>query len=302
MPLLNSLKKAICKLGDNRKIIGADVNPSCIGAYFVDKFWEMPRLSNLSIEDFVDYCKRNSINIVIPTRDGELAYFSEHQQLLLENEIYVMVSSPSSVEACLDKLKFYNELSKQGFPVIPTVDDISSINAVSYVVKERFGAGSKSIGIQLDGESATKHAKSLSSPIFQPFVQGREISVDLYIDKLGMVKGCVARERTYVVDGESQITETIRNQALEELCSNLAERLQLYGHVVMQVIIDSKGFFHIIECNSRFGGASSLSLEVGLDSFYWLILESSGYDLKDYPFLRLDVEKKLVRYSADVYF
>ena len=128
----------------------------------------------------------------------------------------------------------------------------------------------------------------------------REVSVDVYIDTKGKAKGTVVRTRDLVVDGESQITTTIRNERLENLCTDLAEKLKLYGHVIFQILISPEGAFHIIECNSRFGGASTLSLSVGLDSFYWFLLEASGETLDDYPFLRATVEKKQIRYPEDL--
>ena len=68
---------------------------------------------------------------------------------------------------------------------------------------------------------------------------------------------------------------------------------------MIQVIEDEEGSFHVIECNPRFGGASTASLAVGLDSFYWFLLECSGQNLQGYLFLRSQQEVRQVRYAAD---
>ena len=91
-----------------------------------------------------------------------------------------MVSEISSIVKCIDKLEFS---SQRDLSIIPSSDSIENINASSYVVKERFGAGSKSIGINLSKEDAVKHSKSLKKPIFQPYIEGKELSIDAYIDK-----------------------------------------------------------------------------------------------------------------------
>jgi len=65
------------------------------------------------------------------------------------------------------------------------------------------------------------------------------------------------------------------------------------------ILID-KGL-HVIECNTRFGGASTASIAAGLDSFYWGLLESSGVDMSDYPFLRTSGEVRQVRVPSDIY-
>jgi len=60
---------------------------------------------------------------------------------------------------------------------------------------------------------------------FPTLIKGSEVSVDLYIDKTGKTKGAVSRERSLVVNGESQITVTIQDGKLEQLCGALAENL-----------------------------------------------------------------------------
>ncbi|WP_409071351.1 ATP-grasp domain-containing protein [Geobacillus subterraneus] len=300
IPMLQAIQQAMRKMNSSMALIGADINPSCIGRYFVHEFWEMPSLEDVKIEEFILFCKKKNIGFLIPTRDGELLYFSFYRRLLEEHGISVMVSEPEAVQTCLDKLRFYKVLTENGFPAIPTSLSVQELKFDHYVVKERYGSGARSIGINLSSEEAVLHAKRLEEPIFQPFIQGMEISVDLYITRTGDVKGVVARTRDDVVNGESQVTTTIKNEKLERMCRDIAKCLKLYGHIVMQVIMDNQGDFHIIECNSRFGGASTLSIEVGLDSFYWFFLESQGKNLDDYPFVRSETEKRQIRYPTDL--
>ena len=67
----------------------------------------------------------------------------------------------------------------------------------------------------------------------------------------------------------------------------------------MQAIMDDKNQLHVIECNPRFGGASTASITVGLDTWYWVILEASGVDISDYPFFRAPREVKQIRMAQD---
>ncbi len=299
VPLVRTLKKALEKLPQYGGIIGGDTNPNCIGRYFVDAFWDMPALSTLSIEALVDFCHRKNVKAIIPTRDGELAYYATYRSYLSEQGIHVMVSSEVAVESCFDKLRFFQALSQMGYPAIPTAETLTSIPSGMVVVKERFGAGSRSIGLDLKPAEAKEYACNLKSPVFQPFISGMEMSVDLYLSQQGKAVGCVVRKREVVVNGESQITVTVRHPELEALCIRLAEALGLYGHVMFQVMIDSKGHFHVIECNPRFGGASGLSVAVGLDSFTWFLREALGKALPGNAFQRSSAEKRQIRYAAD---
>jgi len=300
VPLIKAVKGASSRLVNSGVIYGADLEEHCAGRYFVDVFWKMPRIEKLEINRLTEYCLKNNISCIVPTRDGELPFFSQHKELLREHGIAVMSSDYSSVQICLDKLVFFEMANKLGFPVIKTVENIDDINSDSYVVKERYGAGSQNMGLNIGKEQALLHATKLKSPIFQPFIPGKEMSVDLYVDVTGKTKGVVVRARELVVNGESQITYTMRNLRLEELCSGMAESLELYGHIVFQALIDETDRLNIIECNPRFGGASTLSLKVGLDSFYWFFLEAMGVEIAEYPFLRPREEKRQIRYPEDL--
>ncbi|GEN36199.1 carbamoyl phosphate synthase [Aneurinibacillus danicus] len=300
VPLLQAVKYALQKSDFNAILIGGDADSKCTGKYFVDEFWHMPKITNLEIEELVRYCKAKGIVLILPTRDGELLYFARHKEQLEEQGIHVMISNERAVTICLDKQKFYDELSACGYPVITTTQDIEQLEGERYVVKERYGAGSQSIGLDLLREEAVAHAKHLSSPIFQPYIEGEEVSVDMYIDAFSQVKGVIVRKRELVVHGESQVSTTFRHQEIEELCAQMASDMNLYGHVIFQGLLDEDGMFHVIECNPRFGGASSLSLVAGLDSFYWCYLEALKKNITYYPFVRSEGEKKLVRYACDL--
>lgn len=301
IPQLKLIRKANKRLGNTGKIFGADFDEKSLGSYFVDCFWKIPPYNKLTIEKIISYCLKNKISCIIPTSDGELSFYAKHKKELLKNKIHVMVSDSESITTCLDKLKFYNKLENLNFPVIKTSTKIDDINAQFYVIKERYvNFGTQLNELKLRKQDAVDNAKKFKNPIFQPFIEGKEFSIDLYVDKTKKTKGCVIRTREMIQNGESQITESLENPQLEKICSTVVEKLKLYGHIVMQVIIDSKNNFNILECNNRFGGASSLSLEVGLDTFYWFLLESNGENLSKYPFTRSKIQKKQIRYPDNL--
>lgn len=298
VPLIKAVIQGAQETGCFYAIHGSDNNPESLGKYFVDYFWNCPPQDALKGDQLLAYCKEHQIRAIIPTRDGELAFYATLKQDLATMGIHVMVSEPEAINRCLDKKEFADWLEKHGFPGIPTALSIKEIKATRYVVKERFGAGSRTLGLCLSPANAEIHAKHLEHPLFQPYIKGSEYSVDLYRDKTGNVKGCVARERNIIVGGESQVTTTVHKPELEELCTHIADALNLYGHAVFQVIVSEDHSLHILECNPRFGGASTASVAVGLDSFYWFLLESIGESLDDYPFSRRQNVKQ-VRYPAD---
>ena len=69
---------------------------------------------------------------------------------------------------------------------------------------------------------------------------------------------------------------------------------------ILQIILDSNSKIHIIECNSRFGGASTLSIEAGLDSFYWFLQEANGINIDQLPFQLKKQKITQIRFPQDM--
>lgn len=298
VPMIKAIREAMNRAHSESQLYGADASENCLGKYFVDHYWQCPPLQDLTVQLLIEYCMEHQIKVIFPSRDGELIFFATHRSLLLEYGIQVMVSNPDSVQLCLDKLQFYEQLSSEGFPAIHTSTDLD-FDSQLYVVKERYGAGSMDAGIGLSCEEAERHAQQMKHPIFQPFIQGMECSIDTYIAKDLKAKGAIVRQRNWIVNGESRITTTFRDESLEQLCSVIGEHYELRGHAIFQLILDEHTLPHLIECNCRFGGASTLSIAMGLDSFYWFIFESQGFNLQDIPFIRSQHEKTLIRHAED---
>lgn len=267
--LLKAIKKASSKISNKIKIFAGDTNSNSLCKYFSDEFYLMPKTIETNKFEILNWCKINNISAIVPTRDGELLFWANWKFELLKNGIKVMVPDSQSVEICLDKLMFSSECKRLKLPVINSYLEVDNVDSATFVVKERYGAGSLSIAINVSMEFALKHSKSLDNPLFQPYIEGTEISVDAYIAQSGIVKGLVTRFRSVVENGESIITESFYNETLNKELLIVFEKLNLYGHVILQIILDSNKNINIIECNSRFGGASTLSIEAGLDSFYW---------------------------------
>ena len=297
VPLIKAVNDSREKYDSNIKIYGADVNDNIIGKYFVDHFWLMPRISDLSIEKLISYCVRNGIKYIIPTRDADVVYFSTNKEELFRNGIYCFVSNYKSVEFCFDKLLFYQ--SSNDNMVIPTFTNFENMKEVSsFVVKERFGAGSNGIAVNVSYEEAKEFADKLESPIIQPFINGEEFSIDSYLDKDAKCLGSIVRSRDLVVGGESKITTRIIDKDLEKKVKSFLENNRILGHSILQVI-KKENKYHIIECNARFGGASTLSYTLGLESFLWFFKECNQEDISP----KISNKKiRQVRVSKDMYF
>lgn len=299
VPLIKAVKKAAAKLNPGIRVYGTDLNKDCIGKYFTDCFLNEGELTRLSGEKLFRILNKYNIKYIIPTRDGELLFWSKQKNFLRKKGIGVFVSDEKAINTSLDKLLFYRFSKPKGIPSIQASLNIKDIKSERYVVKERFGAGAKAIGINLSKDDAIDHARNLVNPVYQPFIKGMEYSFDAYISLNGQVKHLVLRERNTVVNGESQITTLVKNKNTERKLYGIVSKFGFNFHIVGQMILDSKGRINIIEINPRFGGASTLGIAAGLDSFYWFLLECAGENTDKYPVLSPEKILKQIRYPSD---
>jgi carbamoyl-phosphate synthase large subunit len=300
VPLLRAVQTAARKLQSSMKVIAGDIDPLALAQYVADDFWLMPNTEDCEVSLLVDGCKQRGIKTILPTRDSELLHWSRVRSEFAKVGIAIIVSPADSVERCLDKLAFSRFGLAHGFPFIPAAIYPDEVGLGPYVVKERYGAGSRNIGLNLERAAARTHGDMLQNAIYQPFISGSEISIDAWIDNHHDVKGLILRRRDRIENGESQITTTFRNTSIEKVAIEVFQALSLRGPVVMQAIVDDRCNVFIIECNVRIGGASTISLAAGLDMIYWSLLEQHYGAHTSSVFNRAAGEFRQIRVPSDI--
>ncbi len=299
VPMIQAVRRDLARAAPGGRLYGADSDSRAIARAFVDRFWKMPRIDLLTVADMGGYCVGEGISWVIPSRDGELETLARWSQELNGAGVQVMVSAPETITACRDKLQFPKALDSLS-EVVPTFAQPGELAGTQrWVVKERFGSGSGRLLLDVPEGDALLRASEFSDPVFQPFVKGLEYSIDLYRSRSRQVWGCVVRSRDLVISGESQVSTVVRHLRLEKLCRRAAEILDLRGHAVFQAIEDRQRELHLIECNPRFGGASTLAVAAGLNSFGWFFRETLNKGFAPPAFVRGTPGLKMTRYPVD---
>lgn len=298
VPLLQSAISAARRISKEISVFAGDINSDVTSRFFCDFFWEMPPLSSDTLAEVVEGCRIRGIRFILPTRDGELLFWAENRNLFIQEGIRVFVSSPSTVRVCLDKIAFHDHCCSNGIDTIPTSVMPPKVIGQRYVIKERYGAGSRSLVISDDAGDLEQLRLSLRSPIFQPCCEGSEFSLDAYATETGRVFGMICRLRLKVINGESVITETFRSDRAETLSGLFLKSLNFYGPVVIQGFISGDKAI-LMECNPRFGGCSTVSSSLGLDLIYLLLFEACFGESMLTNFSRPEKNVRLIRYAAD---
>ena len=273
--LVRNFKKA---LSDEGKVISADINPESPALYFADNHIIVPRSDDPNFIDFIiNFCKKEEIKLIVPTRDEELSLFAKNIDLFEEIGTKIMVSSLEAIEICQDKVKFINFCRNNGFSIPKTYEDIKSIsnNDFPLFLKPIIGKSGVDTFKVTSFEELNKLLKNNNDFIVQECVEDPEYTIDLFADFEGNVISAVPRQRINVWGGESLVTKTVKNERIIEESVNLAEKLKLKGHNTIQCFFDGETV-KFIEINPRFGGAASISFEAGANSAEFLIKLLNG--------------------------
>lgn len=180
-------------------------------------------------------------DLIVPTVDEELPFFSQNREWFKSVGIEVMVGSENTIYHCRDKAEFNMFCKRHGF-LTPRTWQMEAH------VKPRYGKGSRGI------------IKVNTSHIIQEHNPFPEVSIDYFSDLDGNFVSAIPRFRLGVVNGESQAMELVPNFDLENV-KRLGKEIGLVGHNVIQ------GFYHedvfwFGEVNPRFGGGSWMTFDL----------------------------------------
>ena len=155
----------------------------------------------------------------------------------------------------VNSVEKYEEALKRGkvsFPAfIKPKDGSSSINA--YKVENL--------------EDLRLYAEKIEDYIIQPFISGREYTIDIFCDYEGNPVYITPRERLAVRAGEVLKTQIVQDDVMIHEMQILIEDYKPCGQITVQLIRDEvMGKDYYIEINPRFGGGAPLSMKAGADS------------------------------------
>lgn len=266
--LIQAFRNASLVLNKELKIYGADITGTAPALAYCDYCRRVVSMKDSSyIENLLQICKDDSIDLLIPTIDTDLLVLSESMSRFETIGTKVLISAPDKIRICRDKSntsQFFidcglhapapvNNWKKytMGYPAfIKPKDGSSSINAFKVNNKEELEI----------------YASKIKEYIVQPFVDGIEFTVDIFCDWEGNPITIVPRERLQVRAGEVLKTQICMDKTMIEESKALCRFFKPCGPLTVQLIRDEYGIDWFIEINPRFGGGAPLSMKAGARS------------------------------------
>jgi|688.fasta_scaffold70618_4 carbamoyl-phosphate synthase large subunit len=302
LALIKNFKNALDRISPEIQFYLCDNDANSIAKYFYKKnFFTIKKIHHIKKNQLIKILKSKNIKYIFPTGHYELLYWANLKIFLEKKGIKVLVLNSRIIKKCLDKLEFSRFGIKNKLNIVPSYSKIEECKDSKIVIKERYGFGSKNTFLNISRSDYLKSAKYLKDPIIQPYIKGKEFSSDIWISKDRKTIAISLRYRIKISSGESSITSTFNNNKINNILKKIVKKFQLTGIINIQGIIKNKNIF-IIDCNPRFGGASSLAIKKGFDIFYWQINELlNNKNIIDKNIFNQNSKITQVRYPSDLY-
>jgi len=228
-------------------------------------------------QDLLAWCVRNGVKLVVPSRHDDLPTLARVADLFSAAGIALAVSSPETIELCLDKGASHAWLREGGFPVPEQTAACrlaSSPLAGRYplVAKHPRGSGSRHVCVCRTPEDL---AEIPPDWIAQSLAPGVEFTINTYVTRDGRCLCEIPHERLMTGDGEVVRGRTTRLPVLMDIARRISESLPgARGPLNIQVFFEAvTRRATVIEINPRFGGGYPLAHEAGGRFTEWLVAE-----------------------------
>lgn len=253
------------------KVFAGDLDGLAPSLYLADEAVRLPPVTSENYIPFLlDYVTEQGIKLVVPTIDTELQVFAENAERFNSRGCRLLISDPELIRACRDKWNTYTFFDRLGVRTpkswLPEDLDEAAIAELPHnlFVKPRDGSASVNT-YPTDRESLRTIVERVPNAIVQERIDGREITIDAFLDFDGTPIHYVPRIRIKTVGGESVQGVTIAEPGLGEWLEGILEvigRMGGIGPMCMQAFLTDDGPV-LFEINPRFGGGYPLGRAAG---------------------------------------
>lgn len=276
--LLQAFREAALVLNKELKIYGADMAGTAPALAYCDYVRKVVAMRAPDyIDNILSISKEDKIDIVIPTIDTDLLVLSENREKFEQIGTKVMISAPDKIRICRDKNNTSQFFVDCGLHAPMPVNDWKEYQAgYPAFIKPKDGSSSINAFKVENREELEVYAGQIEDYIVQPFVSGREYTIDILCDWDGEPISIVPRERMQVRAGEVLKTQICMDQKMIDEAKALCKAFKPCGPMTVQLIRDKQGTDWYIEINPRFGGGAPLSMKAGARSAETILMLLDG--------------------------
>lgn len=281
--LLQAFRNAALVLNKELKIYGADMAGTAPALAYCDYVRRVVAMKDPGyIQNLLDICITDHINLLIPTIDTDLLVLSENKERFEEIGTRVMISAPEMIRICRDKNNTSQFFVDCGLHAPMPVNDWQEYKSgYPAFIKPKDGSSSINAFKVENEEELEVYAGQVEDYIVQPFISGHEYTIDIFCNWDGNPISIVPRERLQVRAGEVLKTQIYMDLVMIQEMKTLCKAFKPCGPMTVQLIRDDKGIDWYIEINPRFGGGAPLSMKAGARSAEAILKLMDGEDVDE---------------------
>ena len=267
--LLQAFRQAALRLNINLKIYGADVSGTAPALEYCDYTRKVCSMRDSRyIQELVDICKKDKINLAMPTIDTDLLMLSRSVEVFESIGTKVLISKLDKILICRDKNNTGKFFESCGLKAPKTYNNYKEyFGPYPCFIKPKDGSSSINAFKVEDEEELSVYAGQIEDYIIQPFISGREFTIDIFCDFDGNPIYITPRERIQVRAGEVLKTQIYMDDTMINEAKVLCKAFKPCGPMTVQLIQDKNtGENYYIEINPRYGGGAPLSMKSGARS------------------------------------
>lgn len=286
--LIQEFRKAAQVQNTEVCLVGTDLSDDAPALYYCDLQYQTPAIKDKQyIPNLISICQGEKIDLLIPTIDTDLLVLSQSIESFKKIGTRVLISNEESIRICRDKRLVSGFFESIGIKTPKPVDDINDYTlGYPCFIKPKDGSSSQ-FAFKVNNRSELEgYVQNVPDYIIQPYIQGKEYTIDILCDFNGNPITLTVRERLAVRSGEVLKTQIIEDKGIEKECLTIIEKFRPCGPITVQLIKERRtGINYYIEINPRFGGGAPLSIKAGANSAAALLLLLKNKEIKygDYP-------------------
>lgn len=263
--LVQAFRQAALTLRQKLRVYGADLTGTAPALAYCDEVRNVVSMRDPDyIRNLLQICRTDKISLLIPTIDTDLLILSENRGRFEEIGTRVMISAPEMVRFCRDKnltSRFFTECGLNA--PTPVSDWKRYAGGYPAFIKPKDGSSSINAFKVESVRELEVYANQIGEYVIQPFVSGREYTIDIFCDWDGEPVSIVPRERLQVRAGEVLKTCIDMDETMIQEALTLCYAFKPCGPITVQLIRDHNGTDWFLEINPRFGGGAPLSMKAG---------------------------------------
>lgn len=250
------------------RTVAVDADASAAGLRLADAYRVVPKAASPDyIPALLDIAAAEGVSALYAVYSREIQTISEKQQTFHDRGIVTLLAPPDTIALCNDKSQISAIASRAAVrsPRAYTPEGALALDADAYPLFAKPLVGSSSVGAMRlnDRSELEQYMRSHSETVVQEFVDGPEVTVDVFCNRDSEAMVIAPRLRLSTKAGQSVKGKTIPNERFVQPVRAICKTLRMVGTCNFQFILDAEELV-LIEVNPRYAaGGLMLTVEAG---------------------------------------